>query len=355
MQALGGGLKMPPSAEEQVRFLLRIQRLLREGLFSATYKYASLMALADLSVEIGDDSGNSLEIDTDKIAEKFIEYYWRQTLPFLGSVVLRQNAGKPPVVVSLLLQIRKKYGESRAVAQRDSAAWDTLVRQVANNIRTMPLRYLQNVGRKSIAFLYDLPQGTAPKTITLYPGVAFCFRQFHGLIAELVQAGWSKWVRQQNLAMIGESADIHEFLFGARRSALLLLQEPLRDLQRNLCFYCRKPLKQTDVDHFVPWALYPLDLGHNFVLAHRECNSAKRDLLACEEHLSAWVERNRSYGDELGKQFERLGVVHNLSSTTRIAHWAYSSASISSALTWRAKEALVPLQGEWLTLLGANR
>ena len=342
---------MPPSPEDQVQFLLKIQRLLGEGLFSATYKYALLTALADLSVEIGDDSGIALEIDAEKIAEKFIEYYWRQTLPFLGSVVLRQNTGKPPVVVTLLLQIRNKYGDCLADAQRDLAVWRPLAQQVANNIRTMPLRYLQNVGRERIPFLYDPPQGIAPRTIRLYPGVAFCFRRFHGLIAELVEAGWTKWVRQQNLQVIGESADLHEFLFGAKRATLLRLQGPLRELQRDLCFYCRQPMRQADVDHFVPWALYPLDLGHNFVLAHKECNSAKRDLLASEEHLSIWVERNRSHGEELGKEFDRVGVIHNLGSTTKIAHWAYSSASVASGLTWQTKQTLVPLRGEWRTLL----
>lgn len=86
---------MPPSAEEQVQFLLRVQRLLSEGLFTATYKYALLMELSDLSVELGDDSGSVLEIDTGRIAEKFVEYYGRQTLPFLGAETLRQNTGKP--------------------------------------------------------------------------------------------------------------------------------------------------------------------------------------------------------------------------------------------------------------------
>lgn len=36
---------------EQIRFLLNIQRLLTEGQFTATYKFALLSALADLSVE----------------------------------------------------------------------------------------------------------------------------------------------------------------------------------------------------------------------------------------------------------------------------------------------------------------
>jgi len=284
---------MVSTAEDQVRFVLNIQRLLGEGLFTATYKYALLLALADLAVELGDDSGASLELSTLKIAEKFIEYYWRQTLPFLGKEVLRQNKGKPPVVVTLLLRARDKHGEHLADAKRDRVVWRRLVHGIADNIRTMPLRYLQNVGHHSLAFLYDPPNGKAPATIRLYPGVAYCLRRFHGLAAELVQAAWARWVLQQNLPVIGDTADLHEFLFGAERANLGLVRTPLHDLQRGACFYCNREMRgQTEVDHFVPWALYPLDLGHNFVLAHRECNSAKRDLLASEEHLDAWAERN---------------------------------------------------------------
>ena len=310
------------------------------------------MALADLSVELGDDSGAALEIGTEAIAKKFVEYYWRQTLPYLGNDTLSQNKGKPPVVITLLLQVRHAYGDDVVAAQRDTAQWDRLVRLVADNIRVMPLRFLQNVGRETLPFLYDPPDGRAPAVIRLYPGVAFCLRRFHGLVAELVQAAWTRWIRQQNLTMIGEEADLHEFLFGAKRASLLLLQRPLRDLQRGSCFYCHREMRgQPDVDHFVPWALYQLDLGHNFVLAHRECNSAKRDLLASEEHLAAWVERNRLLGNSLSQEFDRLGVLHNLLATTRIARWAYGSVSTIDGRTWHAQEKLVPLAGAWRGLL----
>jgi hypothetical protein len=43
------------------------------------------MALADLSVEQGDDSGAPLRIATRAIAGKFIEYYWRQAVPYATS------------------------------------------------------------------------------------------------------------------------------------------------------------------------------------------------------------------------------------------------------------------------------
>jgi len=44
-----------PEPEEQVQFLFKLQRLLSEGTFTATYKYALLLSLADLAVERGND------------------------------------------------------------------------------------------------------------------------------------------------------------------------------------------------------------------------------------------------------------------------------------------------------------
>ena len=43
--------------ERQVYFLKQLQRVLSEGSFVASYKFALLHALADLAVTHGDDSG----------------------------------------------------------------------------------------------------------------------------------------------------------------------------------------------------------------------------------------------------------------------------------------------------------
>jgi len=52
---------MPRSTpEQQIQFLIKIQRLLGEGRFAALYKFTLLQALADLSVEKGDDFGEPL-------------------------------------------------------------------------------------------------------------------------------------------------------------------------------------------------------------------------------------------------------------------------------------------------------
>lgn len=55
---------MPPSSDQQIRFLVNLQRLLDEGQFVASYKFALLLALAELSIEQGDDSGGRLRRPT---------------------------------------------------------------------------------------------------------------------------------------------------------------------------------------------------------------------------------------------------------------------------------------------------
>ena len=76
---------MKPSAEQQLQFLQHLQRLFDEGDFVATYKYALLMSLAELAVESGVDEGE-LELPMVRVAEKFAELYWPQTLPYVSGV-----------------------------------------------------------------------------------------------------------------------------------------------------------------------------------------------------------------------------------------------------------------------------
>ena len=46
---------MKPTPEFQLEFLSKLQRLFTEGDFTATYKFALLVSLADLAVEYGQD------------------------------------------------------------------------------------------------------------------------------------------------------------------------------------------------------------------------------------------------------------------------------------------------------------
>ncbi|TQE97528.1 MAG: hypothetical protein FKY71_16030 [Spiribacter salinus] len=88
-----------------IHFLRQFQELLAEGGFVATYKFALLQALADLSVEVPADRDESMRLELDQIAEKFIEYYWNQARPFREEV-LRQNTRGQAEIVSLVQDYR---------------------------------------------------------------------------------------------------------------------------------------------------------------------------------------------------------------------------------------------------------
>jgi hypothetical protein len=60
----------PPTAEFHLAFLAKIERLLSQGRFTSTYKFALLIALTNIAVEQGDDSGDELEVEVDEIARR---------------------------------------------------------------------------------------------------------------------------------------------------------------------------------------------------------------------------------------------------------------------------------------------
>lgn len=334
-----------PTPEEQVQFLTNMQRLLSEGSFVATYKYALVLTLADLALERGDDSGNSLTISTRDIAEKFVQYYWKQCRPYEGRIVLRQNTGQPAEVIRLLNQIIPTAEGSLPALMKQKKDWESLVRSVDRVVRDMPLWRLQTVGKSTLEFLY--PNVGSGNSITLKTGIAFCFRKFYPLIGDLVRGAWVRYVRRFNPDVFGTTSDLHEFLFGSERANLKEVGLVLAEVQHGECFYCQRPLarRESHVDHFIPWSRYPSDLGHNFVLAHNSCNSAKSDFLAAIVHLDRWLSHIGENGGELGLAFDSRSIFHDVKTSIRIAEWSYRQTFSSQGLTWikgREYERLAP-------------
>ncbi len=345
---------MPPSAERQVEFLANIQRLLDEGLFVASYKFALLLSLADIAVEEGDDSGCGLSLSTRKIGEKFVLYYWRQAIPYPGtttSEVLRQNTGPQAAILNLINVFRQQHGQFLTSSIKATPAWNRLVTKVARVVETMPLWKLQTVAGSRLDFLYE--NSDSGNTVELREGVAYCFRKFHSLIGDLVRGAWTRYVRSQNAAILGEVTDLGDFLFGSERISLAAVRPVLLDIQNGRCFYCGGPLHPatTHVDHFIAWARYPVDLAHNFVLADNRCNSQKRELLPASEHLSSWADRNHQHGSQIASELENRGIIAELGTSNRIARWVYSQTEAMNGFTWLRGETLVPLSPDWRNLI----
>ena len=345
----------PPTAEEQLAFLRKLRRLLDEGQFTATYKYALLHAIADLCVTKGDDSGASLPLSTRDIAEQFLQLYWRQAAPFPGTDTdrpLKQNTGKQAAVVRVLREARAEYG-GRPPRVEAGEEWRSVVAQLERTVRVMPLWKLQTVGGERLEFLYEDRADAGAREIVLLPGVAYCFRQFYTLVTDMVQGAWTQHIRRTNDALLGAGSELRSFLFGTARRDLSKYREILRDVQQDECFYCRRRLRAdaAAVDHFVPWRRYPFDLGHNFVLAHGGCNGSKGDRLAAVEHLRRWRERNLGGLYDLGARFDDAGLVHDAGASLQITRWAYDQVARAEGQVWVKGNELVRLTGEWERVL----
>src|SRR5262245_35842593 len=347
-----------PAPEEQVQFLRNVQRLLAEGLFVASYKFALMHALADLAVLKGEDSGAPLDLDTRDIAAKFVELYWRQSRPFQvggadASLVLQQNTGKQAAIISKIVDSQQKCGASLfRLKQATPVGWSDLVAEVDDVVRTMPLWKLQTVGEERLDFLYEnLDRGSR---ITLKPGVAYCLRSFYGLLRDLIQGAWVRFVQKVNANKLGSVTDLGTFMFGQERASLEVYRPILMDVQQGDCRYCQKKLsKEAQVDHFIPWSRYPADLGHNFVLAHNQCNNAKSDYLAAEKHLAAWAERNRLHQEELQARLREAALPCDWSASVQIAKWVYQQTEKANGQVWVAEKVLQHLSPAWPQCLSA--
>lgn len=353
-------MKASSTAEEQLLFLAKIQRLFSEGEFTATYKFALLIALVELAIEtppLGER--DELEISHRSIAAKFIELYWRQSYEFVAGRtgtrpgVLVQNLGEQAAVVNAIRKFRLKAGlagQSLAVARRDDKLFRALVSDVATVVRTQPLKYLQNFGGKTDRFLYGAGRRGF---ILLRPGVAHCLQKFQTLIQQLARSHWVAHLKsnKRNVEFLGEASDLDSFLFSATRTTLIEYGVRLRKLTGASCFYCRGSLSiGADVDHFVPFATYPRDLGHNFVLAHSSCNRSKSDSLAGYDHLARWLERNDRWSSEIEAISEESGLVHDLVATRAIGKWTYNAGSETGGLAWLKKRSYERIGGKHLAL-----
>ena len=145
----------PPTAEEQLAFLRSFQRLLDEGLFSSSYKFALLHAIADLCIVEGDDSGAQLRLSTADIADRFIRLYWPQVRRFgtrdeIG--ILSQNTGPQAAIVRKVAEQHAYYQGSLAKLERSEVDWCQVRRTVEVTVKKMPLWKLQTVGSERLDF-----------------------------------------------------------------------------------------------------------------------------------------------------------------------------------------------------------
>lgn len=339
---------VPPSPEAQLQFLSKLQRVFSEGDFTATYKFALLIALADLAVELGRDDGDALPLTTRQIGLRFISLYWNQALPYgtgrpgCAPGVLVQNYGPQAAVISAISAFRLQTQPQTLLAAAIHRDFKALVSAVSATVSAQPITYLQNFGGGTDEFLYER---TGPGKIRLKPGIGYCLRRFYPLVQQLARSHWIGHIKgnSRNVSILGAADDLEAFLFASSRQSLEIMGKGLRKLDGPKCFYCGHNLSEADVDHFIPFSQYPRDLAHNFVLAHPSCNRSKSDTLAALPHLERWLERIHCQASALEEIGSDAGFMAEVAVTKHVGAWAYANAIAAGSQGWVAANHYSPL------------
>jgi 5-methylcytosine-specific restriction endonuclease McrA len=300
-----------------IGFAEKVLELLDEGRYTATYKYAVLLALIDLCLELTQSSGAPPEmVTTRQLADKIVELYWPHSIPFAGlapAAVLRQNTAGQAEIISAIMQFRAKHASDPSVPRWESRmrapeAYERLVSRIEWKLIEMPLPRLQMMGQAHSPFNYEIywdqrveqrtvkdyqrsKAGSFDNRVMLRPGVGEYFLQLNGLLRPLIQRRWAAMVAQLNSL---EESHLELFLFGADRTQTGKIRVGLWEIQGRRCFYCDERITEPvggQVDHFVPWSRYPDDTLDNFVVADKSCNGLKSSSLAAAAHLTRWARR----------------------------------------------------------------
>lgn len=339
-----------------VEFLRGVQRILSEGLFTSTYKFALLQALSDICVERKLESSGRLTICLHEIALKFLEYYWRQSKPIVGGeslegFVVQQNAGQQSSVIKKLVQAQRD-GYSTFVSFRSSHHWEPTLRKIITTIKRQPLFRLQLVSGEYDNFLYH--HEIRENAVTLKFGCQKAFRAFHPLLKGLLQSSWLSLVESfpRNYEILGDAGRLRAHLFGVPRGSLDAYRRIAYEVYDSRCFYCEHIVNTNAVaDHFVPWARFPTDIGENLVLAHASCNRRKRDYLAAEDHLRKWMRFVTDKRDEISGLLRESNLITDLGRAKNIAYWAYEEQEKSNAKVWLKENEFENLRGKWRALI----
>ena len=300
-----------------IGFAEKVLELLDEGRYTATYKYAVLLAMIDVCLEHTKASGAPPDvITTRQLADKIVEIYWPHTVPFAARTqptILRQNTTGQAEIVSAIVRFRERHAPDPTVPRWQSrmaasAEYDRLVRVIEWKLIEMPLPRLQIMGRSQRSFIYEInwDQRTEQREVTRYqdghasgfdnrvllkPDVGEYLLQLAGLLRPLIQRRWAAMVAQLNRL---EESQLEVFLFGADRTQTAKVRAGLWEIQERRCFYCDSRVRDPvhgDVDHFVPWSRYPDDSLDNLVVADKGCNGFKSSSLPAAEHLTRWTRR----------------------------------------------------------------
>lgn len=288
---------MSAPASDPLALGQKLVSVLDDGLRTATYKLATLIALLDFAVEnVPRNADAAVDVDLHDLSERVIAIYWRPVRDLDGHY-LKQSSNRvariPDAVRDLKSLATTRTGSDPTLefARRfHPDQYRAAVETVRQTLITQPLYRLQRVRgeRTHECFLYDdfwMSEKVSAKqlaahgnTITLFPGVCTTLARLSSLLRPALQIAWLDDVRRHNPFLQRDVPDLASHHFGADRISLERARGALAESFGPRCFYCDAATTQ-HVDHVLPWSRVGLDGLTNLVLSCSACNLNKSQLL----------------------------------------------------------------------------
>ncbi len=261
--------------DEGLRFAERLLSLIDSGRYSATYKFAALLAILDLAAEHTDPNTGPPDVLPGRdVAARVIELYWPQSAGYAATPdshkrTLSQSPQNDIPAKLARWRHHHKLGDGATLTDAERAdpkGWASLVTDMTAIVIGMPLAKLQKFGDGRNAaedrFIYDfkwaeevkrptVERSTFDDRLYLRQGVGEWLVRLTPLLRPLVEMKWTKRVADRNPEFVDQQL-LDAFLFGAERIDLDRVRVPLLELQGGNCFYCLQRISAAGGDRSFP-------------------------------------------------------------------------------------------------------
>ena len=281
------------------------KQIIRESNYDNTYKMAWAKSLVEISTEI-DLSENIIIISFERIAKKFIKYYWNQTIFF--NLIQGSNLTKPPVIVTYVKKLIEAYfslvkANNPELFEKAETKFEKIGLE---SELTIIIRKTVSLLKQDVSWRFNYINGEDKGIYKYQKGNNYIevdsallieLKENEQDLYDLINYRWGMILETFNSSpRINKKVKIMDER-DIKRNSLNKFKEYL-DLENSehKCFICGSKIEENNVsiDHVIPWSYMYSDDLWNLVYVCRNCNSSKSNRIPSESEIKKLKDRNKS-------------------------------------------------------------
>ncbi len=270
-------------------------------------------AKALVEIAISNNKQAKVVIPFDDIAEKFLKYYWNQTIYF--DLTQGANLKKPPEILTYTKDLIFEYQQVTGTMQpirfekvdfnklKLNNSYIKTIRKIGNTLKNDVCWRFLNLDKKAYP-LYELNKSN--RIVTLHQSQVESIKAYYESLLPIINYRWTQMLESFNFAprISKKVRAIDED--NVRRKSLTKFRKYLdttNDKEKRVCFYCGEQMQNDEIsiDHVIPWSFIFADDLWNLVYCHKSENSKKSNRLPVEADIQKLENRNLKLVESMRK------------------------------------------------------